>query len=80
MATTTTHGSSDQGPIRVGDGVDPAELACPGCADVVRFEPPVEWPARAGAAPLFSHRDGSALCPDSRGGAGEPVEIRAVWA
>ena len=55
--------------------VDPDALVCAGCAEPVRAEPPVGWPARAGAAPLFSHRDGSVLCPDERGRLGEPVEV-----
>lgn len=74
MATTTHY--QDRTPI--GQEVDPAELVCPGCADVVSCEPPLGWPASAGAAPSFSHRDGSVLCPDARGLVGEPVEACAV--
>lgn len=77
---TTTHFSAGRAAIQLEEGVDPAELACPVCADVACGEPPVRWPASAGAAPLFSHRDGSTLCPDSRGQVSEPVETRAVLA
>ena len=55
--------------------VDPDALVCAGCAEQVCADPPVGWPDRAGAAPLFSHRDGSVLCPDERGRLGEPVEV-----
>jgi hypothetical protein len=55
--------------------VDPEVLVCAGCAEPVRAEPPVGWTARAGSAPLFSHRDGSVLCPDERGRLGEAVEV-----
>ncbi len=56
--------------------VDPDVLVCAGCAEPVRCDPPVGWPSHAGAAPLFSHRDGSVLCPDERNRLGEPVEVR----
>ncbi len=52
------------------------ELACAGCHESVLDEPPTGWPAAAGQAPEFSHRDGSVLCPDARGRIGEPVEVR----
>ena len=55
--------------------VDPEELVCAGCTEPVRCDPPVGWPTRAGMAPMFSHRDGSVLCPDERGRLGEPVEV-----
>lgn len=54
--------------------VDLEALVCPGCGDPVAGEPPTGWPAGAGRAPEFSHRDGSVLCPDVSGRIGEPVE------
>ena len=56
------------------ESVDPEALVCGGCAEQVHHAPPVGWPTAAGQAPEFSHRDGSVLCPDSRGRVGEPVE------
>lgn len=73
---TTTHPNQNQAPM--GQEVDPAGLVCSGCADVVSCEPPVGWPTSAGATPSFSHRDGSVLCPDSRGRVGEPIEAATV--
>lgn len=69
MTVTETHD-------RTISAVDLDALVCAGCTDPVRSDPPLGWPSRAGAAPLFSHRDGSVLCPDSRGRLGEPVEVR----
>ncbi|RZT87341.1 hypothetical protein EV383_4260 [Pseudonocardia sediminis] len=54
--------------------VDPDALVCPGCAEPAVGMPPLGWPAAAGRAPEFSHRDGSVLCPDQAGRIGEPVE------
>lgn len=55
--------------------VDPDALVCPGCAEPVCAAPPSGWPARAGVAPEWSHRDGSVLCPDGLGRVPEPVEM-----
>ncbi|RZT75516.1 hypothetical protein EV383_6257 [Pseudonocardia sediminis] len=57
--------------------VDPGQLHCPSCREQVRCAPPQGWPDRAGAAPLFSHPDGTVLCLDQAGRINEPVEIRA---
>lgn len=54
------------------------ELVCNGCGWRVRPEPPRGWPAGAGAAPGFSHGDGSVLCPDEHGRIGEPMELPGV--
>ncbi|MBC3190925.1 hypothetical protein H7X46_07600 [Pseudonocardia sp. C8] len=56
------------------DLVDLADLVCPGCWGPVVDVPPVGWPVRAGRVPGFSHPDGSVLCPDEQGRAGEPIE------
>ena len=53
-------------------------LVCPGCGDPVADAAPSGWPARAGRAPEFSHRDGSVLCPDGRGRVPEPIEAVRV--
>lgn len=58
--------------------VEPDDLVCPGCAEQVACAPPSGWPERAGARPGFSHRDGSVLCPDSRGRVPEPVEASGL--
>ncbi len=55
--------------------VDPDALVCAGCAEPAVGMPPVDWPANAGQAPEYSHRDGSVLCPDAAGRIGEPVEV-----
>lgn len=67
--TDTTH------PATTTTTVDAEALVCAGCAEQVRCDPPVGWPIRAGVAPMFSHRDGSVLCPDAHGRLGEPVEV-----
>lgn len=70
MATTTSNCTTTTTRDRSGVGLD--ALACPGCAE------PVDTAAPAGRgngpASGFCHRDGSELCPDSGGTAGEPVE------
>lgn len=66
MATTTTMTTNTE--------VDLDALVCPGCGEPAVGEPPSSWPAAAGAAPGFSHPDGSVLCPDGQGRVGEPVE------
>lgn len=55
--------------------VDPDTLHCPGCREPIRCEPPRDWPATAGPAPLFAHRDRTPLCPDTRGRISEPIEL-----
>ncbi len=61
--------------------VDPADLACPGCTEQVRCEPPGYWRVAWGLpAPGFSHEDGSALClARSTGRPAGPVEIDRRW-
>ncbi|OLM28281.1 hypothetical protein Ae717Ps2_6620 [Pseudonocardia sp. Ae717_Ps2] len=59
----------------VSTAVRAEDLVCPGCGSTAVPEPPIQWPAAAGQAPEFSHRDGSVLCPDARGRITEPVEI-----
>lgn len=48
-----------------GQLVDTKELICGGCREDVHGER---------SEPGFAHRDGSSLCPDRHGRAGEPVE------
>lgn len=76
MATTTS--STTTRARTRGSGVELDALACPGCAEPVDTAPPAS--GEDGPVPGFCHRDGSELCSDGSGTAGEPVEFeRLRW-